>query len=198
MQVKLIDFDTVEHARPDTPKKKAKDVLGTDQYIAQEAYAGNYSAASDIFAAGVIGYRLLTSKFPFKSDIFDDEAGDNWVGSPKMNEIRDKLRKYKINWDHRVFKLEPHAKDLLSAMLAVSGSKRPTAKAALEHPWLSLVGRRKSLPAIDLDMNPSSGAARAVSDPEHGDDEKICKCESEILPHCVNNNSSRPAKEAPS
>lgn len=27
-----------------TPKK-AKDVLGTDQYIAQEAYAGNYSPA---------------------------------------------------------------------------------------------------------------------------------------------------------
>lgn len=192
VQVKLIDFDTVEHSRPDTPKKKAKDVLGTDQYIAQEAYAGNYSAASDIFAAGVIGYRLLTSKFPFKSDIFNDEAGDNWVGSPKMNEIRDKLRSYQINWDNRVFTLEPMAKDLLSSMLAVSGSKRPTAKAALAHPWLATVARRKSAPAIDFDAS-TGGAARAVSDGDDGD--MVVKAISEVLPNCVNNNSSRPAKE---
>ncbi|CAE7244489.1 CPK1, partial [Symbiodinium necroappetens] len=35
VKVKLIDFDTVETVQPQTPKK-AKDVLGTDQYIAQE------------------------------------------------------------------------------------------------------------------------------------------------------------------
>lgn len=185
VQVKIIDFDTVEHARPDTPKKKAKDVLGTDQYIAQEAYAGQYSAASDVFAAGVIGYRLLTSKFPFKSEIFNDDAGDNWVGSPKMKEIRDKLRKYQINWDHRVFTVEPHAKDLMSSMLAVSGSQRPTAKAALEHPWLDAAGRRKSVPAIG-----GENSARATSDNGH-----ILKAVSEVLPHCVNNQSSRPGEE---
>lgn len=68
-----------------------EDVLGTDQYIAQEAadsfrtervyvslsikllkqlsyecllqaYDGNYSAASDIFAVGVIGYRSAAQK----------------------------------------------------------------------------------------------------------------------------------------
>eukprot|EP00438_Fugacium_kawagutii_P017268 Skav234066 [mRNA] locus=scaffold619:297055:308284:- [translate_table: standard] len=118
--VKLIDFDTVETVQPQTPKKaKAHgDVLGTDQYIAQEAYDGNYSAASDIFAVGVIGYRpLLTAKFPYRAEIFDDEAGDNWVGSPKMKEsrpcecqeIREKLKSYKIDWNHRIFSLEPQA-----------------------------------------------------------------------------------------
>ncbi|CAE7042327.1 pknL [Symbiodinium natans] len=93
VKVKLIDFDTVETVQPQTPKK-AKDVLGTDQYIAQEAYDGNYSAASDIFAVGVIGYRLLTSKFPYKADIFDDELsvrkkrliGNSFAGCPALQE----------------------------------------------------------------------------------------------------------------
>ncbi|CAJ1434173.1 unnamed protein product [Effrenium voratum] len=128
VKVKLIDFDTVETVQPQTPKK-AKDVLGTDQYIAQEAYDGNYSAASDIFAVGVIGFRLLTAKFPFRPDIFDDEAGDNWVGSPKMKEIRQKLQNYKIDWNHRIFSMEPQARDLLKAMLASNETARPTAKA---------------------------------------------------------------------
>ncbi|CAE8647087.1 unnamed protein product, partial [Polarella glacialis] len=123
----------------------AKDVLGTDQYIAQEAYDGKYSAASDIFAAGVIGYRLLTSKFPFKSDIFNDEAGENWVGSPKMKEIRKKIVNSKIDWSHRVFLADLQCKDLLSIMLASNEKDRPTAQQALSHVWLTSRGRRKSM-----------------------------------------------------
>eukprot|EP00931_Biecheleriopsis_adriatica_P101091 TRINITY_DN76301_c0_g1_i1.p1 TRINITY_DN76301_c0_g1~~TRINITY_DN76301_c0_g1_i1.p1 ORF type:complete len:474 (-),score=92.32 TRINITY_DN76301_c0_g1_i1:44-1465(-) len=158
VQVKLIDFDTVEQHQPATPKK-ARDVLGTDQYIAVEAYDGNYSAASDIFAAGVIGFRLLTSRFPFKSDIFDDEAGDNWVGSPKMKEIRDKLCNFKIDWSHRVFTLEPQAKDLLRAMLSVNASHRPNAKDALQHPWLAAPLRRKSVPGIHTGLEAGPGSS---------------------------------------
>jgi serine/threonine protein kinase len=159
VQVKLIDFDTVETVVPQTPKK-AQDVLGTDQYIVQEAYDGNYSAASDIFAAGVIGYRLLTSKFPFKSDIFNDEAGENWVGSPKMKEIRDKLCKFKIDWSHRVFTLEPNARELLQAMLAVNEQQRPTADEALGHPWLVLRQRRRSVPNLGDSSQVAAGLAQ--------------------------------------
>eukprot|EP00440_Ansanella_granifera_P014735 gb/GFBE01016017.1/.p1 GENE.gb/GFBE01016017.1/~~gb/GFBE01016017.1/.p1 ORF type:complete len:574 (+),score=108.05 gb/GFBE01016017.1/:1-1722(+) len=172
VQVKLIDFDTVEAVQPQTPKK-AKDVLGTDQYIAQEAYDGNYSAASDIFAAGVIGYRLLTSKFPFKSDIFDDEAGDNWVGSPKMKEIRAKLCNYKIDWSHRVFTLEPNARELLKAMLAVNETHRPSAKEALSHAWLTTQGRRKSMPNLEAAMGSGGGIMPGGRS-------------SLVLPNCVN------------
>lgn len=39
---------------------KGRHVLGTDQYIAPEAYEGKYSPASDIFAVGVIAYKMLT------------------------------------------------------------------------------------------------------------------------------------------
>jgi len=136
LSVKIIDFDTLECYETKTPKQ-AKDVLGTNQYIAQEAYDGQYSPASDIFAAGVIGYRLLTGKYPFKSDIFDDKPGENWVGSPKMQEIRAKVCGFKIKWNHPAFEEEPASCDLLQRMLGMSARDRPSAQEALEHPWLS-------------------------------------------------------------
>ena len=132
---KLVDFDTVEEWTPKSPK--AKDVMGTDQYISQEAYAGNYSFASDIFAVGVIGYRLLVGRFPFDKRLFDDEPGENWVGSPKMKEIREKLCNYQINWNHEVFRRQPQAMDLLKSMLAMDEKMRPTAEAAAAHAWFS-------------------------------------------------------------
>jgi calcium/calmodulin-dependent protein kinase I len=136
--VKLIDFDTVEECKEPASPKRAKDVLGTDQYISQEAYDGLYSPASDIFAAGVIGFRVCTGKFPFPRDMFNDEAGENWVGSPKMKEIRKKLCQYKIDWSHRTWAKEPQAKNLIRWMLSSAEQQRPTANDALQHPWLSI------------------------------------------------------------
>jgi len=134
--VKLIDFDTVEAFVSETPKR-TRDVLGTDQYIAQEAYDGKYSPASDVFAVGVIAYRLCAGKFPFKSDLFDDKPGENWVGSPKMKEIRNKLRTFKIKWSYKHFEQELGACDLVRSMLAVNDCDRPSAVQALSHKWLA-------------------------------------------------------------
>merc|ERR1719436_2096930 len=114
--VKLIDFDTAMSWEPDSPK--AKTVLGTDQYISGEAYAGKYSPASDMFAVGVIAYKLITGMFPFNGKMFDDEAGENWVGSPKMKQIQDRVRRFHIDWTLPPFPSEPQAVDLCKRMLA--------------------------------------------------------------------------------
>jgi len=132
--VKLIDFDTVEEWTPKTPP--AKDVLGTDQYIAQEAYAGQYSPLSDMFALGVIAYHLLAGKFPFRDEIFNDKPGENWVGSPKMKQIQTRLKHSQIDWSAEVFVQNPAAKDLVQSMLSYNKLQRPTATQALQHPWL--------------------------------------------------------------
>lgn len=131
--VKVIDFDTLEEWTSSSPT--AKDVVGTDQYIAQEAYAGKYSPLSDIFSTGVIGYRLLTGKFPFQDDMFDDEAGENWVGSPKMAQIRRRLKVAKVDFQRDIFAEDTQACDLIMRMLAYQENQRPTAAAALAHPW---------------------------------------------------------------
>lgn len=129
--VKIIDFDTVEEWGPTSPT--AKDVLGTDQYIAQEAYAGKYTPMSDIFAVGVIAYRLLAGKFPFRDEIFDDEAGENWVGSPKMKQIRSRLKQSKVDWAAGELAGQPLAVDLISKMLAYNEDSRPSARDAMNH-----------------------------------------------------------------
>jgi len=135
-QVKVIDFDTVEEWTPNSPI--AKDVVGTDQYISQEAYAGKYSPLSDIFAVGVVAYRLLSGKFPFHDGMFDDKAGENWVGSPTMAQIRRRLKNTKVDFTvHAVFRDNPEACDLVTRMLAYAQDSRPTAAAALEHPWFT-------------------------------------------------------------
>merc|ERR550539_568544 len=133
---KLIDFDTVQDWGPNSPK--SRDVLGTDGYIAPEAYAGNYSPASDMYCVGVIMYKLLTGKFPTRTDIFDDRPGENWVGSPAMKRIGDRLKTEEIDFRCRPFDKSPLAADLCSALLSFNPDQRPSAGEALRHPWFEL------------------------------------------------------------
>jgi len=130
---KLIDFDTCQDWEPTSPK--AKDVLGTDGYIAPEAYGGDYSPASDLYAVGVIMYKMLTGKFPLRPDIFDDQPGENWVGSPAMQRIQSKLRTEPINFTVPPFDKCPEAADLCGLLTAYDPDCRPTAEDALRHDW---------------------------------------------------------------
>lgn len=131
--VKLVDFDTVEPWPP--ASDIARRVVGSDQYIAYEAYLGRYSPASDVFALGVLAYRLLTGFFPFCPAFFDDEAGEQVVGSRKMNQIQRRLQRAQIDWGAPPFNTDSHALALCSSMLAKNPADRPTAADLLRHPY---------------------------------------------------------------
>jgi len=82
-QVKVMDFGIARrlgaraHAAPATaapPAAAAADalrvettqrVMGTPQYLAPEAYLGQVRAESDVYALGVILYRMLSGQLPF-------------------------------------------------------------------------------------------------------------------------------------
>lgn len=162
--VKVIDFDTLEKWCPKSPK--SKDVVGTDQYIAQEAYDGKYSPASDIFALGVIAYRLLSGKFPFDGDMFDDEAGDNWVGSPKMMQIRQKLKIAKIDFSRPVWVQNKDAAQLVSSMMAYEESARPTTEDALNHRFFGSSRRDERKPSLPAGGWSSPALSTAISQGE--------------------------------
>jgi len=146
--VKIIDFDTVEEWSPRTPK--SKDVLGTDQYIAQEAYDGTYSPCSDIFSLGVVFYKLSTGKFPFREQMFDDKPGENWVGSPAMKQIRNRLKMFKVEYTQQCFVENPALAELCARMLAYDVGVRPSAQDALQSEFFGGPG----LPGVSSAMLP--------------------------------------------
>eukprot|EP00928_Gymnodinium_smaydae_P050732 TRINITY_DN3429_c0_g3_i1.p1 TRINITY_DN3429_c0_g3~~TRINITY_DN3429_c0_g3_i1.p1 ORF type:complete len:431 (+),score=65.76 TRINITY_DN3429_c0_g3_i1:170-1462(+) len=132
--VKIIDFDTLDEWTPKRPN--SKDVVGTDQYIAQEAYAGKYSPLSDMFSVGVVMYKLITGKFPFSDDIFEDTSGANWAGSPQMTIIRRRLKVSNVDFQtYTGFRENSMAVDLVAKMLSYNEMNRPTASVALQHPF---------------------------------------------------------------
>lgn len=136
VSAKIIDFDTVQDWEPGSPK--TKDVLGTDGYIAPEAYSGDYSPASDIYAVGVIMFKLLTRKFPSKPELFDDKPGENYVGSPAMKRIKERLRVQQIDFNLPPLDKCKEARELVQAMLQFDPEKRPEAKDCLRHEFFQM------------------------------------------------------------
>merc|ERR1719446_1460472 len=95
--VKLADFDFTDVDSP------ANTVVGTDGYIAPEAYLGKVNPKSDVYSAGVIMYTLMAKKFPYSRTLFDDKPGENYVGSPKMKQIHGRLQDTKIQWSEPIW-----------------------------------------------------------------------------------------------
>jgi calcium-dependent protein kinase len=131
--LKLIDFDFTEEWEPNSPRSKA--VVGTDGYIAPEAYLGDACPKSDVFSTGVVMFVLVAGRFPYDDDIFDDGPNENYVGSPKMQEIHDKLAKFKVRFGRSWEQLED-AKEFCKTLLEFDVDRRPSAEEALQHPWM--------------------------------------------------------------
>lgn len=166
---KIIDFDTVEEWRPSG--HRAHTVVGTDGYIAPEAYFGDYSPASDIFAVGVMMYVLLTGCLPFRKDMFDDGPGENYVGSPAMERIHDRLKSHQINFEICELGECEEAAELCRSLLAFDADSRPSAEKALEHGWF------KRLPESPCDQSPSSKhevtAAKTQKKPQPAEEKSL-------------------------
>merc|ERR1712194_435542 len=131
------------------PGVRSFHVLGTDQYIAPESYAGYSTPQSDLWALGVIFYTLFTGTFPFHSSLFDDLPGENYVGHARMDQIRRRLRIARIDWSNKVWGEDAQAKDFVRRCFECEPRGRLTVKEAMEHPFIATAeggtsGRRGS------------------------------------------------------
>jgi serine/threonine protein kinase len=162
--VKIIDFDCVGEWTPSSPA--LRDVVGTDGYLAQEAYIGQYSPQSDMFALGVIAYRFLTGKFPFHDSLFTGKHGDMRCGSPKMRQIRCSMGQTEVDWNCDIFKLDVSSKDLVQKMMSFVEKRRPSAAQALQHKWFSS--------KISQQARQYKGVTIAASKPQKADSSPQC------------------------
>lgn len=66
--VKLVDFGIGKVNREGEDLTRDGLLVGTPKYMAPEQFDGNASAASDIYALGIIVYQLLTGEVPFQGN----------------------------------------------------------------------------------------------------------------------------------
>jgi len=129
--IKLADFGFAKNFRRD----RLDTVCGTPDYIAPEVCAlldlkkvpahlrPCYDEKCDIWSAGVIAYILLGGYPPFYHD--------------NRQELFKLIRKGAFEFHPEFWgEVSPEAKELISKMLTVDPSERPSAASLLAHPWL--------------------------------------------------------------
>lgn len=88
----------------------------------------NYGKGSDVWAAGLIIYKLLTNNHPL-IDLYGPKV--------PLPEVRERIENYKHLEFPADSKVSPQARHLLERMLAKEQSGRYSAAEALKHPWIT-------------------------------------------------------------
>jgi len=131
--VKLIDFGFAKFRSRDAKMSQA---CGSLHYVAPEVLNHSYTEKADIWSAGVIAYMLLTGAPPFFGT--DDE-------------VIAKIRAGNPHWSQRFFSLSSNAQGLVKGMLVADPNRRFSARAVLEHPFVSRVSGREEK-VLDMDI----------------------------------------------
>ncbi|WPT18299.1 Calcium-dependent protein kinase 2 [Picochlorum sp. SENEW3] len=127
--LKAVDFGLAVF-NPDMKKPRGDLGLeGTPWFMAPETLQSEVYPESDIWAAGVMAYQLLTGKFPYndKSNPYNPSLTKVWKSI-----LMDQLNMSGSRWDG----ISEEAKDFVQMLLNKDPMKRPSAKEALKHSWL--------------------------------------------------------------
>lgn len=102
---------------------------GTPWYMAPETLQSEVYPESDVWAAGIMAYQLLTGKFPYndKSNPYNPSLSKVWKSI-----LMDDLNMSESRWQG----ISEEARDFVRMLLNKDPKKRPSARDALNHPWL--------------------------------------------------------------
>lgn len=102
------------------------DVCGTPAFMAPEALRGELRPASDVWAAGVLAYQMLSGQLPFWGAGGDVYATFRAV----LNDVPEFTGS---RWE----RISTEASDFCRVCFDKSATTRPSARELLQHPWLS-------------------------------------------------------------
>jgi calcium-dependent protein kinase len=131
--LKMIDFGFSRQTAPRLSSPRTTKRGGTPIYMAPEKLAavGPDTPMGDMWSMGVIAFMLLTGHSPFGgATVAEVEKAITRTDLPSL------FREYNF--------LTPEAIDFLTKCFAPNPSSRLTARGALDHPWLALIGARRT------------------------------------------------------
>jgi polo-like kinase 1 len=142
MELKAADFGLATKLEFDGEKKRT--ICGTPNYIAPEILDGKigHSYEVDIWSIGVIIYTLIIGKPPFET--------------PDVKTTYKKIRMNNYSFPEN-FPISEAAKNLITKILNLDPSRRPTLDEIMQHPFINHGGTiPKTLPISTLACPPSA------------------------------------------
>mmetsp|Transcript_11822 Transcript_11822/g.32269 ORF Transcript_11822/g.32269 Transcript_11822/m.32269 type:complete len:1088 (+) Transcript_11822:41-3304(+) len=129
-----IDFGLAVFYDPKNLPVRDLGLEGTPHYMAPELLSSEVYPASDVWAAGVMAYQLLSGRFPF----------EDWKNprSPALSQLwksilTEEPKLHGSSWEE----VSDGAKDFVRKLLIKDPHQRLNAQQALEHPWIQ--GKKK-------------------------------------------------------
>lgn len=125
----ICDFGYVQVIHPGAETMRSR--VGTTVYVAPEmAGRGQYGAEVDLWAVGVMGYRMICGKYPFGKGCEDDES------------ILECILTTEVSFSEREWvNVSAACKHLIRGLLEKNPAARLTAKAALKHEWMATAAK---------------------------------------------------------
>lgn len=121
----LIDWGLSTFLRDPDSTVDMHNFSGTPWFMAPEQLRSETSAKSDVWAVGVLTAQLLLGRFPF-----NDRSSPN---APSVNAIWRSILTEEFKPSSR---LSPDANSFIASLLTKDPQQRPSARKALDHPWL--------------------------------------------------------------
>ena len=123
--IKLIDFGISKRFRRRGTLIEMWTITGTLYYRAPEMFSGGYREHVDIWAAGILLYKLVTGNTPFESE-YHHKTIQN-------------IRGAELSFPPEFNRFSSDLKSLLTLMLSRNIEERPSSCTCIRFPWFSIL-----------------------------------------------------------